>query len=113
MPDKRARREILAVHTRNMPLCTKADVEGGVCKPGDEVDLDKIAEMTHGYTGADIAALAKEAAMSALRRAIQSGLIDLNQPSIPPEVFEKIKVTMADFMDALQEFNALRHGDKT
>ena len=113
MPDKRARREILAVHTRNMPLCTKADVESGVCKPGDEVDLDKIAEMTDGFTGADLAALAKEAAMSALRRAIQSGLIDLNQPSIPPEVFEKTKVTMTDFMNALQEFNALRRGDKT
>ena len=65
---------------------------------GPDVDLRKLAEITHGFTGADLAALAREAAMSALRRAIQSGLIDLNQPSIPPEVFEKIKVTMADFM---------------
>ena len=96
-PDFKGRYEILVIHTRNMPL-------------GPDVDLRKLAEITHGFTGADLAALAREAAMSALRRAIQSGLIDLNQPSIPPEVFEKIKVTMADFMGALREIipSALR-----
>jgi len=102
MPDKRARREILQVHTRNMPLCTSEDVKSKVCVAGDEVDLDKIAEMTHGYTGADIAALAKEAAMSALRRAISKGLIDLDQESIPPDVLSKLKVGMGDFMEAMK-----------
>ena len=87
-PDKRARREILAVHTRNMPL-------------SDDVDLNKIAEMTHGYTGADIAALVKEAAMNALRRFIQQENIDLNQP-IPAEKLEKLKVTMEDFLAAMK-----------
>ncbi len=102
MPDKRARREILAVHTRNMPLCTKADVENKVCNPGDEVDLDKIAEITHGYTGADLAALAKEAAMAALRKAINKGMINIEQDVIPQEVLTKLKVSMADFTEAMK-----------
>ncbi|MEM4663350.1 MAG: CDC48 family AAA ATPase [Desulfurococcaceae archaeon] len=87
-PDKRARREILAVHTRNMPLA-------------EDVDLEKIAEVTHGYTGADLAALVKEAAMNALRRFIQNEKIDLNQP-IPAEKLEKLKVTMEDFLVAMR-----------
>ncbi|ACB40898.1 CDC48 family AAA ATPase [Pyrobaculum neutrophilum] len=96
-PDFKGRYEILLIHTRNMPLAP-------------DVDLRKLAETTHGFSGADLAALAREAAMSALRRAIQSGLIDLNQPTIPPETFEKIKVTMADFVNALREIvpSALR-----
>jgi transitional endoplasmic reticulum ATPase len=96
-PDFKGRYEILLIHTRNMPLAP-------------DVDLRKLAEVTHGFSGADLAALAREAAMSALRRAIQSGLIDLNQSSIPPEAFEKIKVTMADFINALREIipSALR-----
>ncbi len=87
-PDKRARREILAVHTRNMPLA-------------EDVDLDKIAEMTHGYTGADIAALVKEAALAALRRFISEEKIDLSQP-IPAEKLRQLKVTMKDFMEAMK-----------
>ncbi|MEM1628391.1 MAG: CDC48 family AAA ATPase [Desulfurococcaceae archaeon] len=87
-PDKRARREILAVHTRNMPLA-------------EDVDLEKIADMTHGYTGADLAALVKEAAMSALRRFMQEENIDLNQ-AIPAEKLEKLKVTMNDFLAAMK-----------
>jgi len=89
-PDKRARREILAVHTRNMPLA-------------EDVDLDKIAEMTHGYTGADIAALAKEAAMYALRRFMKEEGIEIEkgQP-IPAEKLEKLKVTMSDFLAAMR-----------
>ncbi|MEM5826850.1 MAG: CDC48 family AAA ATPase [Pyrobaculum sp.] len=96
-PDFKGRYEILQIHTRNMPLAP-------------DVDLRKLAEITHGFSGADLAALAREAAMAALRRAIQSGLIDLNQTSIPPETFEKIKVTMADFVGALREIipSALR-----
>ncbi len=87
-PDKRARREILAVHTRNMPL-------------GDDVDLNKIAEMTHGYTGADLAALVKEAALAALRRFMKEGKIDISQP-IPPDKLRKLKVKMSDFLEALK-----------
>ncbi|MCI4438179.1 MAG: CDC48 family AAA ATPase [Ignisphaera sp.] len=87
-PDKRARREILAVHTRNVPLA-------------DDVDLDKIAEITYGYTGADLAALVKEAAMNALRRFLKEHAIDLNKP-IPPELLQKLKVSMADFYQALK-----------
>ncbi len=102
MPDKRARKEILQVHVRNVPLCTKEDVEEGLCKEDEIVDLDKLAEMTHGYTGADIAALVKEAAMIRLRRAIESKEIDIEQPEIPPEQLQKIKITMKDFMEALK-----------
>jgi len=87
-PDKRARREILAVHTRNMPL-------------DEDVDLDKLAEITHGYTGADLAALVKEAAMAALRRFMREGKIDLSQP-IPAEKLRELKVKMSDFLEALK-----------
>ncbi len=88
-PDKRARVEILKVHTRHMPLA-------------EDVDLEKIAEMTHGYTGADLAALAKEAAMAALRRFIKSGKIDLTKETIPTNVLKELKVTMADFLEAMK-----------
>ncbi len=97
-PDVRGRYEILLVHTRNMPLAK-------------DVDLRKLAEMTHGYTGADIAALCREAAMKALRRAIRSGLIDLNNPAtINEETLAKIQVTMNDFLEAMKEIipSALR-----
>ncbi len=96
-PDIKGRLEILQIHTRNMPLAP-------------DVDLKKLAESTHGFSGADLAALAREAAMSALRRAIQSGLIDLNQQNIPPEVLENIKITMSDFTNSLREIipSALR-----
>jgi len=87
-PDERARKEILQVHTRNMPL-------------KEDVNLDKIAEMTHGYTGADIAALAKEAALNALRKFIQSGKIDLDKP-IPSEVLKELSVGMQDFLEAMR-----------
>jgi len=87
-PDKKARREILAVHTRNVPLA-------------EDVDLDKLAEITYGYTGADLAALVKEAAMNALRRFLKEHAIDLDKP-IPSELLQKLKVTMADFYKAMR-----------
>ncbi|MDK6028407.1 CDC48 family AAA ATPase [Ignisphaera sp. 4213-co] len=87
-PDKKARREILAVHTRNVPLA-------------EDVDLDKLAEMTYGYTGADLAALVKEAAMNALRRFLKEHAIDLDKP-IPSELLQKLKVTMSDFYKAMK-----------
>ena len=87
-PDKRARKEILQVHTRNVPLA-------------EDVDLDKIAEMTHGYTGADLAALVKEAAINALRRFLKEHPVDLNKP-IHPELLQRLKVTMSDFLAAMK-----------
>ncbi|MEM4035628.1 MAG: CDC48 family AAA ATPase, partial [Fervidicoccaceae archaeon] len=87
-PDTRARKEILAVHTRSMPLA-------------DDVDLERLAEMTHGYTGADLAALAKEAAMHALRRFMQEKSIDLSKP-IGKQLISELKVTWADFVAAMK-----------
>src|SRR5512137_1247028 len=88
IPDKDGRLEILQIHTRGMPLA-------------DDVDLVQLASMTHGYVGADIAALAREAAMRALRKVLPS--IDLEAQTIPVEVLNSLKVTMADFMDAYRE----------
>ncbi|MEM1928259.1 MAG: CDC48 family AAA ATPase [Acidilobaceae archaeon] len=87
LPDKQGRLEILQIHTRHMPLA-------------EDVDLEKIAEVTKGYTGADLAALAREAAMNALRRYLPE--IDLDQEVIPPEVLDKIVVRMEDFLSALK-----------
>jgi transitional endoplasmic reticulum ATPase len=88
LPDKQGRFEILQIHTRNMPLAK-------------DVDLIKIAEITHGYTGADLAALAKEAALNALRRYLPK--IDLSKNEIPTELLDSIEVTMDDFIHALNE----------
>jgi len=88
LPDKQGRLEILQIHTRGMPLA-------------DDIDLEKLAEMTHGYTGADLAALAKEAALHALRRYLPE--IDLESETIPSEVLEKMEVRMEDFLAAYKE----------
>ena len=87
VPDRKARKEILLVHTRNMPL-------------SDDVNLDEIAEITHGFTGADLAALCREAAMSALRRVLPK--IDLEKGVVPSEVFDELRVTREDFLEALK-----------
>ncbi|MCG2865489.1 MAG: AAA family ATPase, partial [Vulcanisaeta sp.] len=103
MPDKNARKEILQVHTRSVPLCTEEDVKERICDPNDIVNIDDIAEMTHGYTGADIAALVKEAAMIRLREAIEvKKEIDLDQPQIPPEQLARIRIRMRDFLEAMK-----------
>jgi len=88
IPDKKGRKEILQVHTRNMPL-------------SDSVDLDRLAEITHGFTGADLAALCREAAMHALRRYLPH--IDLEKEKIPEEILENLRVNMNDFMAAYKE----------
>ncbi|MEF8886687.1 MAG: CDC48 family AAA ATPase [Haloarculaceae archaeon] len=95
VPDKGGRMEILQVHTRGMPLA-----EG--------IDLEEYAENTHGFVGADIEQLAKEAAMGALRR-IRPDL-DLEEDEIPAETLEKLEVTEDDFKQALKgvEPSALR-----
>jgi len=87
VPDRNGRKEIFQIHTRRMPL-------------GDDVDLDELANITHGFTGADIAALCREAAMSALRRFLPK--IDLEKDVIPTEVLEQLKVTREDFANAMK-----------
>ena len=88
IPDVKGRYEILQIHTRGMPL-------------GEDVDLNKVAEITHGYTGADLEALAREAAMKALRRYLPK--IDLEEKRIPHEVLDQMKVTSEDIFDAFRE----------
>ena len=94
VPDRRARKEILQVHTRNMPLA-------------EDVNLDELAEITHGFTGADLAALCREAAIHALRRFLPK--IDLEK-GIPTEVLKELKVTRQDFLEAIKDIqpSALR-----
>ncbi len=95
VPDKDGRKEILQVHTRGMPL-------------SESVDLDRYAENTHGFVGADIAQLAKEAAMNALRRIRPE--LDLEEDEIDAETLERLEVTEEDFKHALKgiEPSALR-----
>ncbi len=87
IPNKLARLEILHIHTRGMPL-------------GDDVDPKFLAEYTHGFVGADIEALCKEAAMLALRRILPN--MDLETESLPAEVLNLIEVNMQDFTSALK-----------
>jgi transitional endoplasmic reticulum ATPase len=87
VPDVSGRREILGIHTRGMPL-------------GEGVDLDELARTTHGFVGADIAALAREAAMDAVRRIMPK--LDLEAQTIPPQVLEDLSVTREDFLGALK-----------
>jgi transitional endoplasmic reticulum ATPase len=88
IPDRAGRLEILRIHTKGMPLA-------------DDVDLGELAGMTHGYVGADLAALSREAAMRALRKVLPT--IDIEAESIPVDVLNSLKVTMEDFMDAYRE----------
>ena len=88
IPDRDGRFEILQIHTRGMPLA-------------EDVDIGKLADMTHGYAGADISALAKEAAMAALRRVLPD--VDLEAEEIPIDVLNKIQVTWDDFKNALKD----------
>lgn len=88
VPDKQGRYEVLQIHTRGMPLA-------------EDVDLKKLAEMTHGYTGADLAALSRETAMKALHRYLPQ--INLEEERIPPSVLEKMEVKMEDFINAYKE----------
>jgi len=93
IPDRNARKEILQIHTRGMPL---PEEEGE-----QERIIEDFANKTHGYVGADIEALAKEAAMRSLRRVFPE--IDFEMESIPPEVMEKIQVTYEDFQEAFMD----------
>jgi len=92
VPDREGREEILMIHTRGMPI------------EGSEEERDallmELASLTHGFVGADLAALAREAAMKTLRRYLPD--IDLEKP-IPSDVLEKMRVTTEDFKNALKE----------
>jgi transitional endoplasmic reticulum ATPase len=88
VPSVPERYEILQVHTRNMPF-------------SKDVDLKHVASLTHGFVGADLAALCREAAMKALRRYLPE--IDLQQERIPPEIVDKLEIRMEDFESAYKE----------
>ena len=88
IPDKKGRLEILMIHTRNMPLT-------------EDVSLEKIASISHGYVGADLEYLCKEAAMKCLRRLLPD--INLADEKIPPETLEKLVVNEEDYQFALRE----------
>lgn len=95
VPDLPGRRQIFNIHTRGMPVA-------------DDVDLDEFAAKTYGFVGADIAALARESAIEALRRILPE--IDLDKDEIPPEVLDQLVVTNNDFDSALRRIqpSALR-----
>jgi len=88
IPDEEGRFDILSIHTRGMPL-------------DEKVDLKQISRTTHGFVGADLEVLSKEAAMRSLRRILPE--IDLDEEQISAEILQKIKITSEDFRDALKE----------
>jgi len=88
VPDKKGREEILEIHTRGMPLA-------------EDVNLGRLAEITHGFVGADLAALCRESAMIALRTIFPK--IEFDMDSIPIETLLELEVTMQHFRDALKE----------
>jgi transitional endoplasmic reticulum ATPase len=88
IPDKNGRLEILQIHTRGMPLA-------------QDVSLEKLAEITHGFVGADLEALAREAAMSALRKILPK--IDFEMSDVPYETLLRLEVTMDNFLEAMKE----------
>jgi len=86
IPDRNGRYEILQIHTRGMPLAK-------------DVDLDRLADITHGFVGADLAALCKEAAMHALRKILPK--IEIEE-EIPKEILEALEIKNEDFYEALK-----------
>jgi transitional endoplasmic reticulum ATPase len=88
VPDKKGRKDILMIHTRNMPL-------------SDDVNADKIASVSHGYVGADLEYLCKEAAMKCLRRLLPE--LNLEDEKLPPETLDKLVVNAEDFQNAIRE----------
>jgi transitional endoplasmic reticulum ATPase len=88
IPDQHGRREILEIHSRGMPLA------------GD-VELERVAAMTHGFVGADLEALCREAGMIALRRLLPE--LDFSQPYVPDEMLARLQVAMGDFQESLRE----------
>ena len=93
VPDKKGRRDILAIHSRNMPLADDTQEL--------PVNIDKIASVSHGYVGADLEYLCKEAAMKCLRRLLPE--LNLEEEKLPPETLDKLIVNHDDFTKALIE----------
>src|SRR5690606_11683110 len=87
VPDKRGRLEILQIHARNMPLDT-------------DVDLQRIAAVSHGFVGADLEYLCKEAAMRCLRRLLPE--LNMEDEKLPPEVLDRLVITQSDFDFAIR-----------
>ncbi len=88
VPDKKGRKDILAIHSRNMPL-------------SDDVNVEKISSVSHGYVGADLEYLCKEAAMKCLRRLLPE--LNMEEEKLPPETLDKLIVNNDDFQKALIE----------
>ena len=88
VPDKNGRLQVLKIHTRNMPLAK-------------DVSLEELAAITHGFVGADLESLCKEAAMSVLRKALPKIKME-QEEEIPKELLESLRVTKKDFQDALK-----------
>ncbi len=88
IPDEGGRYDILSIHTRGMPI-------------DEKVDLKQISKITHGFVGADLEVLCKEAAMRSLRRILPE--IDLDEEKVSTEILQKIKITSEDFRDALKD----------
>jgi transitional endoplasmic reticulum ATPase len=91
VPDRNGRLDILKIHTRNMPLAK-------------DVNLEEVARVTHGFVGADLSSLTKEAAMIVLRRILPDLKVEGadDAEAVPPEVLEKLMVTQKDFIEALK-----------
>ncbi|MEE8383480.1 MAG: AAA family ATPase, partial [Nitrosopumilus sp.] len=88
IPDDEGRYDILSIHTRGMPIDKK-------------VDLKQISKVTHGFVGADLESLCKEAAMRSLRRILPE--IDLDEDKISKEILQKIQINSEDFREALKD----------
>jgi transitional endoplasmic reticulum ATPase len=99
IPDRNGRLEILQIHTRGMPLAE--DARPHTKDFGEGVNLERLSDITHGFVGADIEALAREAAMSALRKILPK--IDFEMADIPYETLLRLEVTMEDFLEAMKE----------
>jgi transitional endoplasmic reticulum ATPase len=93
VPDKKGRKDILLIHSRNMPLAAEPQEF--------PVDINKISSVSHGYVGADLEYLCKEAAMKCLRRLLP--VLDLQEEKLPPETLDKLIVNQDDFTKALIE----------
>jgi len=100
VPDKKGRLEILLIHTRHMPLVQQPEEKKGA-SDDKAVDIEKLAAVTHGFVGADLEYLCKEAAMKTLRRNLPN--IQLEEERLSPETLDKLIVTMDDFEGALKD----------
>lgn len=88
VPDKEGRKEILQIHTRGMPL-------------NKDVNLEELANSTHGFVGADLEALCREAAMKTLKRILPE--IDLDKEEIPAYILDNLDVKKVDFVEAMKD----------